>query len=96
MLIASKKFWDGLNTADQATLRAAAAEATTFERQTSRELNGRLRGELVKLGMQVDDVSDAERQRMREKLKPVIAKHSAAVGEDITREFYAAIAKAPR
>lgn len=96
VLIASKKFWDSLSPADQATLRAAAAEATAYERQASRELNGRLRAELVKLGMQVDDVSDAERQKMRDKLQPVIAKHSAAVGEDITREFQAAIAKAPR
>jgi len=96
VLIASKKFWDGLKPEDQATLRAAAAEATVYERQTSRELNARLRGELVKLGMQVDDVSDAERQKMREKLKPVIAKHAAAVGEEVTRQFYDAIAKAPR
>lgn len=96
VLIASKKFWDRLAAADQAALRAAAVEATAYERQTSRELNGRLRAELVRLGMQVDDVGDAERQRMREKLKPVIAKHAAAVGEEITREFYAAIASVPR
>jgi tripartite ATP-independent transporter DctP family solute receptor len=95
VLIASKKFWDGLRPEDQATLRAAAAEATVYERQTSRELNARLRGELVKMGMQIDDVSDAERQKMREKLKPVIAKHAALVGEDIARQFYDAIAKAP-
>jgi tripartite ATP-independent transporter DctP family solute receptor len=94
VLIASKKFWDSLTPADRDTLQAAAVEATAYERQTSRELNGKLRGELVKLGMQVNDVSDAERQRMREKLQPVIVKHSAAVGEEITREFYAAIAKA--
>ena len=54
-----------------------------------------LRAELVKLGMQINDVSDAERQRMREKLQPVIAKHSAAVGEAVTQEFFAALAKAP-
>ena len=96
VLIASKKFWDGLNAADQATLRAAAIEATAFERQTSRELNSKLRAELVRLGMQVDDVSDAERQRMAAKLQPVIAKHAAAVGEDVTRQFHDAIAKAPR
>lgn len=96
VLIASKKFWDKLSPADREALEAAAAEATVYERQTSRELNGRLRGELVKLGMQVNDVSEAERQRMREKLQPVIAKHSAAVGEDVTRELMAAIAKASR
>jgi len=96
VLTASKKFWDGLTPADRDLVQAAAAEATLFERQTSRELNGKLRTELVKLGMQVNDVSDAERLRMREKLQPVIAKHSAAVGEEVTREFLAAIAKAPR
>ena len=96
VLIASKKFWDKLSPADREALEAAAAEATVYERQTSRELNGRLRGELTKLGMQVNDVSEAERQRMREKLQPVIAKHSAAVGEDVTRELAAAIAKASR
>lgn len=45
--------------------------------------------------MQVNDVSDAERQRMRKKVQPVVAKHSAAVGEDVSHEFVAAIAKAP-
>jgi tripartite ATP-independent transporter DctP family solute receptor len=96
VLIASKKFWDKLSAADREALEAAAAEATVYERQTSRELNGRLRAELVKLGMQVNDVPETERQRMREKLQPVIAKHSAVVGEDVTREFMAAIAKASR
>jgi TRAP-type transport system periplasmic protein len=96
VLIASKKFWDGLTPADQATLKAAAAEATVFQRQTSRELNGKLRAELTKLGMQINDVPDAERARMREKLTPVIAKHQAAVGEDTAKAFFAAIAAAPR
>ena len=96
VLIASKKFWDGLNAADQATLRSAALEATAFERQTSRELNTKLRADLVKLGMQINDVSDAERMRMREKLQPVIAKHQAAVGEETAKAFFAAIAAAQR
>lgn len=96
VLVAGKKFWDGLKPEDKATLQAAAREATLFQRQTSRELNTRMRGELVKLGMQVNDVSDAERQRMREKLAPVIAKHQAAVGEETAKAFFDAIAKAPK
>ena len=95
-LVASKKFWDGLKPEDRAALQAAAVEATAFERQTSRELNGKMRGELVKLGMQVNDVSDLERQRMREKLAPVIAKHQAVVGDETAKEFFAAIARAPK
>ena len=40
VLMASKKFWDGLSPADRELLQAAGNEATLFQRQTSRELNG--------------------------------------------------------
>lgn len=93
VLIASKKLWDKLTPADQKALQEAAREATVFERQQSRELNAKLRGELAKLGMQINDVSDAERARMREKLKPVLAKYSATLGEPLVTEFYAEIDK---
>ncbi|HSW20798.1 MAG TPA: TRAP transporter substrate-binding protein [Ramlibacter sp.] len=96
VLVAGKKFWDGLKPEDRAILQAATLEATAFERQTSRELNTKMRAELVKLGMQVNDVPEAERNRMRDKLAPVIAKHQAAVGEETAKAFFAAIAKAPK
>ena len=95
VLVASKKFWDGLSPADRDLLQAAVNEATLFQRQTSRDLNGSLRGELVKQGMVIIDVTDAERARMREKLKPVIDKYTAQVGADVSKQFYDAIAKAP-
>ena len=95
VLVASKKFWGGLSAADRGILLAATAEATTFERQTSRDLNAKAREELVKAGMLVNDVSGAERQRMREKLQAVIVKHQAAVGEETAKAFFEAIAKAP-
>ncbi len=96
VLIASKKFWDKLSEADRKLLQEAAREATLFQRQTSRELNNKAREELIKAGMQINDISDAERQRMREKLEPVIEKHQTAVGEDTAKAFFAAIAAAPR
>lgn len=96
VLIASRKFWDGLAPADRTLLQQAAAEATVYQRQTSRALNASLRAELVKLGMQINDVPDAERARMRDRLAPVIAKYQAAVGEDTAKAFFDAIAKAPR
>ncbi len=95
VLVASKKFWDGLSPADRDLLQAAANEATVFQRQTSRDLNGSLRGELVKQGMMINDVTDAERARMREKLKPVIDKYTAQVGADVSKQFFDAIARAP-
>jgi tripartite ATP-independent transporter DctP family solute receptor len=95
-LIVSRKFWDKLSPADQKALQEAALESTAFERSTSRELNAKLRAELVKLGMQINDVSREEKARMREKLQPVITKHVAAVGDDAAREFFAEIEKARR
>lgn len=92
VLIAGKKFWDGLKPEDRTLLQAAAVEATAYQRQTSRELNARLRAELTKLGMHINDVSDAERAAMRVKLASVIAKHQAAVGEDTAKAFFSAIA----
>ncbi len=96
VLIASKKFWDKLSDADKALMKEASREATDFQRQASRDLNAKARAELAKAGMQINDVSDAERQRMREKLQPVIAKHQAAVGEETAKAFFDAIAKAPK
>jgi hypothetical protein len=64
-----------------------------FERKTSRELNEKLRGELTRLGMQINDVSPQEKARMREKLKGVIDKHMAGASEDAAREFFAEIDK---
>ena len=96
VLIASKKFWDKLSAADKTLMQEAAREATDFQRQTSREMNAKARAELIKAGMQINDVSDAERQRMREKLQPVIAKHQTAVGEETAKAFFDAIDKAPQ
>ncbi|MBK1613923.1 ABC transporter substrate-binding protein [Rubrivivax gelatinosus] len=96
VLVVSKKFWDRLAPADRALLQQAAAEATVYQRQTSRALNASLRAELVKQGMQINDVPDAERARMRERLAPVIAKYQAVVGEDTAQAFFGAIANAAR
>ena len=93
-LLVSKKFWDKLSAPDQKAVQDAALEATAYERQTSRELNAKLRGELARLGMQINDVSPQERARMREKLQPVIAKYTAGAGEETAREFFAAIDQA--
>lgn len=94
VLIASRKFWDGLTAADQALLRDAAREATHYQRQTSRRLNASLRQELQQLGMRINDVAPQERQRMREALQSVADKHIAASGEDVARGFQEALAAA--
>lgn len=92
VLVASRKFWDGLSEGDRTLLKEAAREATKFQRQRSRELNGRLREELASQGMQINEVSVQERGRMRERLLPVVSRHRAQFGEEIVRGFEAALA----
>jgi tripartite ATP-independent transporter DctP family solute receptor len=91
VLIASKKFWDKLPVADRAALQQAAREATVYQREQSRTLNTKLREELARAGMQINEVSAAERSRMRTHLQPVIDKYTAQLGEPLVKQFHAEI-----
>jgi TRAP-type C4-dicarboxylate transport system substrate-binding protein len=48
---------------------------------------------IKKGGMQVTELSPAELAKFREKVKPVIAKHSASVGEATVAEVMAELDK---
>ena len=92
-VIVSKKLWDALNADEKLIITDALAEATTYQRQVSRQQADEALAELKKSGMQVTEFSAAEMQRLRDKVKPVIEKHSAAVGADTVKAVYAELAK---
>lgn len=92
-LIFSKKLWDKLSADEKKIIADAATEATTYERQVSRQQASEAIEELKKSGMQVTEIAPAELQRMRDKVKPVIDKYSAQVGPDTVKALYAEIAK---
>lgn len=92
-LLVSKKLWDALSADEKKIFSDAAAEATVYQRQASRSQADAALADLKKAGMQVTEFSPAELQRLRDKVKPVIDKHSAKVGEDTVKEVYAEIAK---
>ncbi len=50
---------------------------------------------LKKAGMQVTEFNAAEQAKLRDKLKPVIDKHGAALGATVA-ELQAELAKAPK
>lgn len=60
----------------------------------SREANDKALEALKKAGMQINDIAPAERERMKEKAKPVIDKYSKDIGEPLVKEVYAEIDKA--
>jgi TRAP-type transport system periplasmic protein len=92
-LIVGKKLWDAMSPAEKKIISDAADEATAFQRQLSRGQADEALADLKKAGMQVTEFTPAELQRVRDKVKPVVDKHAAAVGEDTVKAFYAEIAK---
>ena len=91
-LIFSKKVWDTLSADEKKILQDAAVEAGRFERQTNRELAASQLADLKKAGMQVTEFSAAEQAKLREKFKPVIEKHGAAISATVA-DLQAELAK---
>jgi len=96
VLLMSKKTWDGLSPEEQKIVQEAAREATLFERKSIRDFSTKALGDLKTAGMQVTELSAAERARMRDKLQPVVAKFSKEFGEDSSKELTAELEKARR
>ena len=76
-VIISKKFWDTLSADEKKILQDAAVEAAKYQREQSRAAAAGILDELKKNGMQVTELAPAEVAKLRDKMKPVIAKHSA-------------------
>lgn len=91
-VIFSKKVWDGLNAAERKVLQDAAVEAGKFQRQLTRDQASGSLDELRKSGMQVSEFSPAETAKLRDRMKPVIEKHGAAVA-DTVKELQAELDK---
>lgn len=80
-IVVSKKFWDSLGADEKELLQDAANESIQYQREQSRSAAAGILEQLKKAGMQVTELPPAEVAKLREKMKPVIAKHSATVGE---------------
>lgn len=92
-VLISKKFWDTLSTAEKKIVSDAAQESATYQRQQARGQVDEALANLKKNGMTVTELSAAEVNKFREKMKPVIAKYSASVGEATVAEVNAELAK---
>jgi len=80
-VLISKKVWDSLSAEEKKILQDAASESARFQREQSRSAAAGILENLKKNGMQVTELPAVEVARLRDKMKPVIAKHSASVGE---------------
>ncbi|HSD54327.1 MAG TPA: TRAP transporter substrate-binding protein [Burkholderiales bacterium] len=92
-VIFSKKVWDTLSGDEKKILTDAALEAAKFQRQASRSAAGGALDNMKKNGMQVTELTPAELAKFREKMKPVVAKHSEVVGAETVSALQAELAK---
>jgi tripartite ATP-independent transporter DctP family solute receptor len=94
IVLVSKKYWDGLSKDEQKVLLDAAKKSRDFERQDTRAEADKALADLKGKGMQINQLSPAEANRMRAKLAAVNTGIAANVGEDLWKETQAAVAKA--
>jgi tripartite ATP-independent transporter DctP family solute receptor len=90
----SKKWWDGLSKDEQKVLMDAARKSRDFERQDTRAEAAKALADLKAKGMQINELSPSEANRMREKLGAINASIAANVGEALWKETQAAVAQA--
>ena len=92
-MIFCKKIWDTLSPDERKIIDDSADEATKFQREQSRAAVAANVELLKKNGMTVTQFPPAEVAKLREKMKPVIAKFSASVGDATVNEVMAELAK---
>ena len=95
IVIASKKWFSTLSDVDKKAIKEAATEAAIYQRKLTREMADNIAGKVLPdHGMQVNTLSPEEQARLREAVKPVVAKYSQTLGEDLVKQMQADIAKA--
>lgn len=80
-VVISKRFWDTLTAEEKKIIQDAAAESAVYQREQSRAAVASTLDNLRKANMQVTELPAAEVAKLRERMRPVVAKHSATVGE---------------
>ncbi len=84
--LVSKKYWDSLPPADQAILRQAAVEARSYQRGVARDQAKSAETAMAAKGMLINDITPAERKRMRDQVKTVWDMFSKDVGADLVAD----------
>jgi len=90
----SKRWWDGLSATEQGILMDAAEKARDAEREDTRREASQALAALKERGMQINEVSPEEIQRMREQAQPAIQTVIDAVGQDLFDQVQAEVEKA--
>jgi len=94
IMLASKRWYDGLSADEKKILNEAAVASRDFERKDSREASAQSVAYLKEKGMQINELSPTELDRMREMVKPAFDKYAADGGAEVLKDLQAAITAA--
>jgi tripartite ATP-independent transporter DctP family solute receptor len=94
IVTASKRWWDGLSQTEQGILLDAAKKARDFERQDTRAEASKALAQLQANGMQVNQISAEEIQRMRDKAQPALQQVVDTVGPELFEQVQVEVQKA--
>ncbi|MFI5446918.1 TRAP transporter substrate-binding protein [Polaromonas sp. UC242_47] len=87
IVLVSKKFWDKLSATEKKIMNEAANEARGYQRQVSRAAAQKAVGELQAKGMQYNELSAEQQERMRQIARPVTDKFSASYEPAIVKLY---------
>ncbi len=93
VILVSKKFWDKLSAVEQKIMKDAFVEARDYQRKISVEAANKAVDELKAAGMQYNDVSPAEQERMRQAVKTTIEKFLNSYDPAIQKLFVSETAR---
>ena len=92
IVLASKKWWDGLSADEKKAISEAAVASRDFERKDSRDSGAKALDFLKEKGMQVNFLSAKELGRMQEAAKPATAKFADSGHAELVKELQADLA----
>jgi TRAP-type C4-dicarboxylate transport system substrate-binding protein len=87
IVLVSKKFWDQLTPAEQKMMHDAADETRAYQRQVSRAAAQSAVNELKAKGMQYNELTPAEHERMRQIASTVTQKFAAAYDPAVVKLY---------
>ncbi|SQF98777.1 C4-dicarboxylate binding protein, periplasmic protein [Paucimonas lemoignei] len=91
-LIIGQKTWNRLNDDEKALVRDAAAKAQQYQREVTAASMDKARDNLA-AHIAINDISPEEKDRFREKVKPVVDKFAKTVDAGLVKTMYEEIAK---
>lgn len=92
IVLASKKWWDGLSADERKVIEDSAKASRDFERKDSRDAEAKALDQLKSKGMQVTVLSDKELDRMQTSARPAIAKFSANGHAELVKDLQTTLA----